>query len=247
MTDEHNGINVNKVDVADFVGRELKLRTEQFPGKLLDSKVVGVSGQSLLIDRSGGAGLVNELINNQKVVVYIEYKDEPVKLESRIIIPHRGRMQIPIDDNLVPEINREFRRVPLQIDTRLACFTSNYMSSTRLNKLKWISTTTNNISGGGILVQVPSELSEDFYMVINIEMDGIDLPRLILGRVRHCTHSSENNKFMAGVQFITRENYGKLVPRELIRNLPGALFDLKNDDRHKLAVHIEEVNASNII
>jgi len=235
---ENAVIEIEDVDYSELVGKPIKIRCQQFPGKVLQTKIVGVSGQSLLIDRSGSSGMVDQLINNQPVTIYIEYKGEPVSFESKINIPHKGRLQIPIVTNFVPELNREFPRIPLNISVRLACFNNLFISTGRLNKLKWIETMTHNISGGGILVQVPSELTNDFYMIINLELEKQAVPKLILGRVRHC-YSSDDNKFAAGVQFITRENHRQLLPKELVRNLPTDLFKLSDQHRQRLAALLE--------
>jgi hypothetical protein len=224
----------------------LKIQSEQFPSKILKSKVVSVSNRAVVIDRSGSSGLVNELINNQPVLVYIDYRDEPVTFNSHIIIPHKGRMQIPLPSKLVPKITREFRRVPLALKVRLACFTGNFIASTRLNRLKWIETMTINISGGGVLVQVPSEVNEEFFMIIHLGLEEVELPRLLLARVRHC-RLANGLKYLAGAQFIIREHHEKMLSKELIRNLPSALFDLKESGRQALAAYLEERNSMEII
>jgi c-di-GMP-binding flagellar brake protein YcgR len=246
MTSEEAKINIEEVDAGNLIGQELKIQNEQFPGKILKSKVVGVSNDAVIIDRSGSSGLVNELINNQPVIVYLEYKDEPVSFNSRIIIPHRGRMQIPLPAQLIPTIAREFPRFPMVLNVKLACFSGNFIASTRLNKLKWIETTTINISGGGVLVQVPSALEEGFFMILHLGLEELELPRLVLARVCHCRLSGKF-RYMAGVQFITRENYKDLISRELIRNLPPALFKLDNVARQELAAYLEDNNNMNIL
>lgn len=232
-------IKLAEVDRRDLVGREIKIKCDQFADKILDSKVVGISGDNLIIDRSGSSGLVNELINNQKIAAYLDYKGQQVVFYSQVSSPHRGRLHIPLPQNIFPETNRAFKRISLMKDIRLAYFNNSHISSTRLNKLKWIETKTANIGGGGVLVQVPSDLTEEFYMIIHLGFENLSIPKLLLGNVRHSQHDP-GNQFFVGVEFIINENYKFKLPHTLIRNLPVQLFEFNDPAREKLARFVIE-------
>jgi c-di-GMP-binding flagellar brake protein YcgR len=246
MSTDKAVIEKERIDQSELVGRELKIKSEQFPGKALNSKVVGVSGDNLIIDRSGSGGLVDDLISNQDIMVFVDYKGEPVVFQSKIVSPAKGRLQIPLASKLIPEINREFERITLTTDIRLAYFNNTAISTTRLNKLRWIETNTVNISGGGMLVQIPANLDSDFYMILHLGLLNLDIPRLLVGQVRH-SHLNDENKFNIGVEFIIRETFKKTLPRGLIRNLPQDLFSFDNRGRLAIAAFVKDKKKINRI
>jgi hypothetical protein len=148
-------------------------------------------------------------------------------------------MQIPLAEKLFPEIRREFERITLVRDVRLAYFNNTAITSTRLNKLKWIETKTRNIGGGGILVRIPANLTSDYYMILHLGFKDIDVPELIVGQIRHCL-ADEENRFNAGVEFVVRESFGQKLPRQLIRNLPEDLLAFNRRNRIVLADYLEK-------
>ena len=62
-------INGKDIDHSALVGRNIRLRTEQFPNRILDTRIVSVSRGNLIIDRSGSSGMINQLIGNQNIEV----------------------------------------------------------------------------------------------------------------------------------------------------------------------------------
>ena len=233
MATDHAVISGDEIDCTELVGRQVKMKTNQFPGKVLTTRVVGVSGSKLLMDRSGSSGLVAELIHNQDVEVHLSYKGEPVVFCSKIAVPHKGKLQIPLAESIFPVINREFTRVEVEKEVKLACFDSANITVVRLNRLRWIETRTINISAGGILVEMPINISEDYYMIVHLGFSEASIPELIVGRVRHC-RPGRNNHFNAGVEFVVKENYQRILPKSMIRNLPVGLFDFDESSRLNL-------------
>jgi len=118
-------------------------------------------------------------------------------------------------------------------DVRLAYFDNASISSARLNKLKWLETKTVNISGGGMLVEIPANLSAEFYMIFHLVLAGFELPSLLLGRICHC-NLGKNNRYQTGVEFITREICRQKLPQVLVRNLPAKLFTYDCDNQKRL-------------
>jgi len=225
-------IDKEAINHNDFMGCELKIQSEQFPGILLTTKVVGIYEDNLLIDRSGSNGLVDDLINNQKILVHVVYKGEPVVFDSKIVSPMKGRMYIPLSQNLRPEINRAFERVALQTDVRLAYFNNASISTARLSHLKWIETKSINVSGGGVMVELPIDLTSDYYLIMHLGLNHHEIPQLLLGQVRHS--NSVGNKYSVGVEFIIKETYKSFLPMSLIRNLPKKIFEFGEIGRKKL-------------
>jgi len=239
-------INIDEIDYTDLVGNPVQMKADQFPGKILTTRVVGVSGDKLLMDRSGSSGLVADLIHNQDVEVYLSYKGEPVVFSSKISIPHKGKLQIPLADSIFPVINREFQRVDMEKEVKLACFEAANISQVRLNRLRWFKTKTINISAGGLLVELPVNLSGDYYMIVHLGLSNVPIPDLIVGRVCHCRPGRESY-FNAGIEFIVKEKHLEALPRSLIRNLPDKLFDFSEKSRDELNGFLIEKFTNNTI
>ncbi|HPI33019.1 MAG TPA: hypothetical protein PLR32_06855, partial [candidate division Zixibacteria bacterium] len=69
-----DALEIERFDLSTLVGRKVTLYAEQFPGKPLTSRVTVAAGKAITIDRSGHAGLIANLVNNQRVVLQIVYK-----------------------------------------------------------------------------------------------------------------------------------------------------------------------------
>jgi c-di-GMP-binding flagellar brake protein YcgR len=238
MSTKNAIINGKNIDHSALIGQEVRLKTEQFPGRILNSRIVSVSGGNLVLDRSGSAGLINELIGNQNITVTLEYKSEPVIFLSTVSKPNEGRIQIPIAGDIFPETRRRFVRIQLGLDVRLTYFDDTGISSTRLSRLRWFKTRTVNIGGGGMLVELPVNITDEYFMILHLELDEIDIPVLMLGDVRHCR--PKDNYYYSGVEFVVKENYRERLPKVLIRNLPPKIFTFDRIQRENLAAHLAE-------
>lgn len=237
MASDRTVIHSKDIDFSELVGREIEMRTEQFPGKSLTSKVLSITGDNIVIDRSGPEGLIDNLIHNQEVEVLVNYRGEPVIFNSKIAIPSKGKLRIAVAEELFPVTNRKFERIEIHQEVRLTYFDDISIVTTRLNKLKWIETKTVNISGGGMLVEIPVNLTADFYMILNLGLEGVDLPDLMVGSVRH-SRPAMASLFHIGVEFITRECYRQKLPKSLVRNLPQKLFEFDNKSRDNLDIYL---------
>ncbi len=232
-------LNSSQIDYSRLVGREIRLRTEQFPGHLLVTRVLAVADNNLVIDRSGSGGRIDQLIANQKTEVLFDYKGEPVAFTSIIIIPHLGRLQIPLSGEVLPQLRRQFVRLNLNHDVRLTFFDDTNIGFVRLNRLKWLETSTLNISGGGMLVKIPAFVGSEGFLVMHLGLEGVVLPKLMVGRVRH-RQPAEESHAQVGVEFVIRENCAERLPRNLLRNLPLKLFDFDYQKRATLAQFLTE-------
>ena len=225
------------VNFSDLVGREIRLRTEQFQNQVLKTRVLAISDNSFVIDRSGSSGLVDQLIPNQKVEVEFTYKGQLAGFDAKIVSPHEGRIVIPIAGEIVPKNARQFARYCLESEVQLALFDEHNISAARLNKLKWLKTNTTNLSGGGMLVLIPGIITNDCFMILHLPLNGIDLPKLIVGRTRYFL-PGQAGKNQVGVEFITKEDRQTKLPKTIIRNLPEKLFEYDAGWRRKLSRHL---------
>jgi hypothetical protein len=242
MSTDNIVISSRNVDYSKLVGREIRIRTEQFPGRLLSTRVLAVTDNNLVIDRSGSSGRIDQLINNQNVEVCFDYKGEPVVFTSILAIPKPGgRFQIPVGADVKPQVRRRFVRFDTIRNVRLTFFDDTNIGYVRLSRLKWVETDTINLSGGGMLVWMPLSLCRDDYMIMNLGIEEIPVPQLLVGKIRHRQrHDDRQDK--VGVEFITRENCNDKLPQNLIRNLPFKLFDFDDRTSSELSDFLSENN-----
>ncbi|MBN2227410.1 MAG: PilZ domain-containing protein [candidate division Zixibacteria bacterium] len=230
-----------EIDFSGLVGREIMLRTDQFPGKSLSTRVMAIRDNSLVIDRSGSGGLIDQLIHNQPLEVYFQLKGQPARFMSVLACPREGRLQIPIGQEIYPEGRRKFERVDVVSDVQLTLFDEQSIGAVRLNRLKWLETKTINVSGGGMLVTLPLQVVSDHYLILHLQLEDVELPKLMVGRTRHVT-ITEKYQSLVGVEFIVREDRFAKVPKSIIRHLPVKLFDFCTDSRDELDRYLIQVN-----
>ncbi|RKX21767.1 MAG: hypothetical protein DRP51_03660 [Candidatus Zixiibacteriota bacterium] len=242
-----NGVLIDraKIDCSVLVGKRIKINAEQFPGQVLTTRIMSTGGNNLVLDKSGSDGKISQLIQKQNANVQFEYKGQAIAFTSTIVITDGGRVLIPMAESLNPMVRRKFVRFDMEKTIRLTYFDERNIKTTRLNKLKWFETTIANIGGGGILAFMPSMLADDNFILMNMNMDNLEFPPLILGRVCH-SHRNNKKKIVTGIEFITREISGKIIPSSLIRNLPEAIFQFNNGTVRYLTKYLEENNRNNI-
>ncbi len=238
-------IDGNRIDYAILVGKSIQLITEQFQGIKLVTKIVSISDNNLVLDKSGSTGKINQLISRQNVMVQFEYKGEQVSFGSTISTTSNGRIQIPLVVDVNPMVRRKFIRFDLEKDVRLTFFNESDIKSARLNKLKWVETSTGNIGGGGVLAVMPTTLEKNDYVIMNFNLEKFEMPHLILGRICH-SYRNNNKRIVAGIEFITKENAVRVLSSGLIRNLPPAAFLLENKTGRELADFLEKNYGNNM-
>jgi len=230
-----------EIDFTGLVGREIVLRTDQFPGKNLSTRVMGIRNNSLIIDRAGSGGMVDQLIHNQPLEVSFQLKGQPARFTSVLNCPREGRLQIPIGDEIFPQGRRKFERIDLISDVQLTLFDEQSIGAVRLNRLKWLETKTVNMSGGGMLVNLPLQIVNDHYLILHLRLDEVELPKLMVGRTRHAEVTDKRHS-LVGVEFIVREDRPTKVPKAIVRHLPVKLFDFNSESRNLLDKYLLTVN-----
>lgn len=214
-------ISLLTFETSTLVGREILIFSEQFPGQPLISRVVHACGKVISIDRQGSLGRVDSLVNNQRVVIQFEYKDQRVTVDTVLKRTSGGKCSLLLGDRVVPLVRRQFSRAPLVRLIRMAVLPINTFRADRLSSLRWIESDTLNISGGGVLVDLTSRLEKETCVLMNIELSEYDFPTLMCGKVRHCYQGNDNH-FMIGIEFVVKEEAHKLFSRSIISRLPQA-------------------------
>jgi len=242
LTNESSAPVTNKIDIARFdissmVGHKITLFSDQFAGKPLSSRVVVASGHTISLDRSGGFGLVDNLVNNQRITVRLEYKGEEIAIEGTLKRVDRGGCKIEFDDKVQPLFRRRFPRVFMHRPVNLAAVPILSFSHSRLSRLRWMITDTINLSGGGTLLDFSTNLESSTYLFLNIVFSEISFPSLVMGQVCHCQQVDDGH-FRIGVGFISREEQTRHLSHSVISQLPGALTNYDNVKRFLLSKRI---------
>lgn len=252
MTREANGdepadvLEIERFDFSTLVGHKITLFAEQFPGKPLISRVTVATGKSITIDRTDSTGLISNLVNNQRIILQIQYKGEPVSVAATLRRTEGGGCRIYLGDTVMPLLRRRFYRVPIACPFRLAALPVARFSATSLARLRWLETETVNLSSGGALITFSSLLEPPTYLFANIAQPELGFPSLLLGQVRH-SEAVETGRWHIGVQFITREARREHLPFQAVRQMPGPVFafdrPMQQQIERKLIAWMQERNS----
>ncbi len=223
-TSPSEGIDAHLFDLASLVGREIVLYSEQYPGKPLSTRVIMVNNSSMAIDRGKSSGLIDELINNQKIVLQFEYRGELVSVNAILNRSANGQCTLSIADKIIPLTRRRFDRFPMELSTRLAVFNIKTFDPHKIGKLRWLETRTINISCGGLLLEMSSQIRRKTYFLLNIELKDIYFPKFIIAEVRHGLQSDEGG-YRIGMEFVVNEKKARHFSQFIIQSLPESFFE----------------------
>ncbi|MBN1211689.1 MAG: hypothetical protein JXA92_03855 [candidate division Zixibacteria bacterium] len=222
-----------RLDLSQLVGQDINIYSEQIPGKKLVSRVMAVSGNQVQINQAGEAGLIENLVNNQKMVLQFAYREQEIAVRAQFKKGAGGRCYLILDEKVMPLMQRKYVRVGLVRPVKLAAFPLTTFSNRNIARLRWIQMETINFSSGGILLNISSYLEKGVHLLLNIDVDEPLLPPLVLGRVCHCYQGAENS-FKAGVEFVVRERGSRMFTPDARKTLPPAIFEYTSVSREKL-------------
>lgn len=222
-----------KLELNELVGRDIKVFSEQMPGKELRSKVISVQGQLLQIYSGGAANLIENLVNNQSVIMQFIYRNEELSVAARFKRMGGGKCHLYLEEKVKPLCQRRFRRVMLVRPVRLAAFPLTHGSRQGIGHLRWIESETINFSSGGAMVALPTGLERRSCLLMSFDLQDVRFPSLILATVCHAAQV-DLGPFRTGVEFVVRESSTVLLPPTRRKDLPGAVFDYSAADRETL-------------
>lgn len=229
------------LDTSLLVGHSVVLFTEQFPGRMLRSRVLSTSEGQVEIETGSKFDLIENLVNHQSVVLQFEYRGEEISVKALLKRSSGGRCFLKLEDEVTPLQQRRFVRRPFSVPVRLAAFPKVTFRPAALNRLRWMATDTVNISSGGTMVVVPAVLHRDVLLMMNLEVEPLTFPKLLLGRVRHC-FQAENQYYHVGVEFVTSDEARRMFPPAKSRELPPSIFSYSREDRDQLNRQIIRIN-----
>ncbi len=235
-------ISIDEVDLSSLVGREIVLFSEQFQGRPLNTKVIMVNNGVLSVDRSGGGGMIDTLINNQKTVVQFTLKGQRISVDATLKRTGGGKCCLELGEKLVPLSRRKFKRYDWARPVRCAVLPPANIDTQRLSKLRWIETDSINFSSGGVLVCLPKHLTSKSYLLLNIAVNEFEFPQLVIGQVRY-SYPIDSFRFKIGIEFIVNDVKEKHFAPATIKKLPQAVFEYSASRRselnRELAVHMQ--------
>ena len=227
------GIDSDQLDFSSLVGREIVLFTEQFPGKRLTSRVIMVNRSSIAIDRSKSSGLIDDLVNNQKLVVQFDYRGEVVSVQATMKRSSSGKCNLVLSDTIVPLVRRKFRRYDLSLQVKLAVVHPATFQADSLGRLRWMETDTINISCGGILLNLDSVLRDEAYLFLHVAMQEFLLPHMLVAQVRH-SFQKEGGRYNVGLEFIISEQKQNHFNHNVLRSMPATVLEYSAGQRARV-------------
>lgn len=226
-------VDAARIDFSLLVGREATLFSEQFPGKPLISRVIQAGDREIVIDRKSHSGMIDNLVNNQKVIIRVPYKGQQVTVPAILKRAGKGKCRLLVGDKIVPLSRRRFARMVLSRSVKLAVMPVSTFHRKKLATLRWLETVTLDISGGGVLIDFSNYLENPTYLFMNIDLSEFSFPSLVLGQVLYCL-PRDTSHFSVGLEFIIRESSGHHFPATTLRQLPRAVLAYGEEDRMEL-------------
>ena len=212
-----------KNDLSSLVGREITIISDSFDNSSLKTKVVLVNGSNLSIDRGGHDVLVNKLNSGERVIVQFNYRKQRVAGYAHLSLSAMGRCSLVLDDHIEPLNRRMFKRFWKPYRVNCAILPQVNVTAEKISKLRWLKTESLNFSSGGLLLEVPSNLTEQTYLLLNIETDGLTFPELLVGQVRYSI-PTDSYAYNAGIMFIVNELKEKHFSSLVLKKLPSPAF-----------------------
>jgi hypothetical protein len=212
-------IPVSDLELSEIVGHEITLYTDQYPGQPMKCRTVLAEGERLVLDH-GATGKVSGLVPNQQVRLRVAYRGQDCFLQAVLKHHAGGGYSMILSGHMQPLHNRKFHRVPVVRPVRLAIFPGNLTTSIDLSRRRWLETDTGNVSAGGVAVKLVSQLREQSYLLLSLDIDIESFPALMLGQVRHSSRSSDHG-YETGIEFLTPQMIAKHLPRAVVLSMPA--------------------------
>lgn len=228
-----------KNDLSSLVGREITIISEQITSTPIKTKVVHASDTVLSIDRSGYEGQLDLLNNGDRVIVQFTYRKQRIATYATISRSLTGRCNLTLSDHVEPLSRRQFKRYKTPRNVVCAILPQTNLSREKIARLRWIKTDSVNFSSGGMMIKLPSQLTEETYLLMHVTTDDKDFPDLIIGQARYSI-PAENYMHHVGVKFLVKEQKEKHFPPLILKKIPPKAFEYTTEKRNKLEKKLSE-------
>jgi hypothetical protein len=226
------------LDLSGLVGRDITLFPEQTPGREYSGRVVSIHDRQIHLDGQNRRTELDNLVNNQRVIIRFVYRGQAVSVRAILRRTAGGRCFFVMEEKVTPLSQRRHLRVPVIKPVRLAPFPMTTFVKKNLPHLRWMETETVNFSSGGALIDIPSRLEKEVFLILNIDLQTEMFPTLILAQVRH-NYPADTGRFHTGIEFVVKESARKVVPALTAKELPGPVLQYSAQDRERLNKHIQ--------
>ncbi|MEW5993427.1 MAG: PilZ domain-containing protein [Candidatus Zixiibacteriota bacterium] len=226
------------IDLTLLAGQEVTLFSEQFPGKPLTSRVALANERELTIDRGVGAGQIDNLVANQRIILRVNYKGEHLNIPAILKRIDGGRLCVVLGKKLVPLTRRNFTRIAYASPVTLAVMSATTFRRNCLNRLRWMETETVNLSGGGVLISFSGCLMHPTYLFVHLDMAEFSFPALLVTQVVYSL-PKEDGSFSVGLEFIVREDQLQHFPPATISEFPATVHEYGEQRRQEVNREIE--------
>lgn len=233
-------VHLDELDFSSLVGNEIVIFSEQLGGQPLKSRVVLVNDRTISVDRTGNAGRIDCLVNNQMVTLKFNYKGEPVAIKGTIKKSQGGNCNILLEENAHPLAMRRFDRFELSLPIKMAPLTIETFDKSKIAKLRWMQTDTLNLSAGGLLLEMAGFLKSGSYLILNLNTEDFEFPALVLAQVRYCLQASRT-RHKTGIEFVTREMSAGRFDMSMIKKFPPVVFEFNELTREELKNKLKQV------
>ena len=214
-----NSMNSRELELSTLVGREILIQSAEIQSNSLYSKVVMVHGNSIAIDKGGDDPGLVAIQNKQNIIVQFDYKGQRVSAKAKLFRTQGGRSTIILDEQVIPLSRRMFKRYNIHCNVRCAILPTQRIIESNISKLRWLQVEAVNISSGGILLPIPSKITDKTFLLVNIGLENPILPNLLISQVKHSS-TVNNFNYLVGLQFIINEKKEEYFSDLVIKKLP---------------------------
>lgn len=224
-----------RLNLSQLVGYPISVFSEQFAGKELTTRILSVQQNQVLIDAGAHQGMIDSLVGNQLLTVRLSYKGQPIAIQATLRKSNGGRTYLVLEERVSPVARRQFTRMLLVQEVKLATLPLLSLAPRKLSSLRWVQTESVDFSSGGVRVSVPSSLQRDCTVLITIALQRPQLdsfPKFLLAQVRH-SFSNDNRLFQSGMQFFTSDQITRQFPPDRLADLPESIARYRPEDRRQ--------------
>ncbi len=222
--DMKNKMSSNDLELSTLVGREVLVLSSLFKNNSLYSKVVMVHDNIISLDWGHENDEVVQITKDQEIVVQFDYKGQRLSAKAKLFKTTSGRYNIVLNETVIPLSRRMFKRYNCKYQVRCAIFPIQRIAESNISKLRWLQVEAINISSGGILLPIPSKITDNTYLLLNVDIDNPYLPNLVIGQVKHAL-STNNYNYQVGTQFILHEHKENYFSSLTLKKIPSKALE----------------------
>jgi len=153
-----------------------------------------------------------------------DYRGEPVAVRGTLKRSQVGKCNIVLEEKAKPLTPRKFKRFTISVPAKMAKLTISIFDKNKIAKLRWLESRTSNLSAGGILLELIGYLEPESFLVLNMAIEDMPFPPLVLGQIIYCL-KSDNLCYRTGVEFMTKEICRRIFEPAVFKKLPNAVLE----------------------